>query len=176
TLSMQTPLEMNTSSVGLSVEGQSERSGMPVMRVDYDFFKTYGIPLLAGRGFSAEFPADRALEPAPGLAVPEAGYVLNRLAVEQLGWTPEEAIGKTLVAHFNNGAPHPGRVVGVVENSYFESVHANLKPMVFLMPELFHSGTATMDEASLRLSGRNMAEVQAHVAEVWQRFLPQLPL
>jgi len=177
TSSNLTPLEVNTNSTTVLAEGEDRARALPFMRVDYDFFATYDIPLLAGRGFSVEFPADRAIFPREGVTQGEAGYVLNRLAVEQFGWTQEEAIGKSLTANFDNNTPHPGRIVGVVENSYFESVHGNLKPVVFVMPEhILVTGVATMDRASLRLSGRNIVATLAYIREVWQRFVPNFPL
>lgn len=174
TASSQTPLEANTNSIAVTLTGDDNTRAVPFMRVDYDFFTTYNIPVLAGRGFSKDFPADRVLEPRKDQVPVDAGYVLNRLAVENFGWTPESAIGKPFNA-YNNG-PHPGRIVGVVDNSYFESVHAALKPMVFIMPEPLVNKTATMSQGSLRLSGRNLEATLAYVDATWKRFNPSFPL
>jgi putative ABC transport system permease protein len=175
TSSGQTPLEANTNSVGARAEGQPEGEGrsLPNMKVDYDFFKTYDIPLLAGRGFSADYPNDRILrskaQPSGG------GVVLNRLAAEQFGWTPEEAINKRLNLFFG-GPAILTTIVGVADNSYFESVRSPLKPMVFILPEYLEQNTATLSFASLRLSGRNLPETVAFIDDKWREFMPDYPL
>lgn len=176
TASHQVPLEINTNSLGARPEGATEGRGLPFMRVDYDFFATYEIPVLAGRGFNADFPSDRVIEPAtPDGTPPTAGFILNKLAAEQYGWTPEEAIGKGFNAYFS-GRAHTGRIVGVVDNSYFESARSVLKPMIFFMPEHVVSGEAMLQNASLRLSGRDMDATLAYVDRVWKQFMPDFPM
>ena len=54
-----------------------------VLRCDYDFVETYGIPMAAGRDFSQEFQTDTS-----------SAVVINETAARTFGWTPEEAIGK----------------------------------------------------------------------------------
>ena len=49
--------------------------------MDYDYIKTYGLKLIAGRAFSKEFGSD------------EHSVIFNRKAIEQLGFKkPEEAL------------------------------------------------------------------------------------
>ncbi|MES2607062.1 MAG: ABC transporter permease, partial [Pseudomonadota bacterium] len=175
TASAQTPLQINTNGAGVRAEGQEQGTALPFMRVDYDFFSTYDIPVLAGHGFSADFPADRVFEPVADAMAPEAGFVINQLAAEQLGWTPEAALGKSMTVSFNKG-PHAGQVVGVVGNSYFESARNAIKPMVFVMPEYFVDGEALLQNASLRLSGNDLQATLAYVDRVWTQFMPDFPM
>jgi len=56
-----------------------------VIGVDYDFIKTFGLKMIAGRAFSKDFGTD-----------PNA-VIFNRKGIEQLGFNkPEEAIGKKI--------------------------------------------------------------------------------
>ena len=58
-----------------------------VYAVDYDFFSTLNLSILAGRKFSSDFPSDTL-----------GSYVINETAAKEFGWrTPEEAIGETIV-------------------------------------------------------------------------------
>src|SRR5690606_9860744 len=61
-------------------------------------------------------------------------------------------------------------------NRYFESVRTNLKPMLFMMDEYIVDGTASMPDASIRLSGRNLSGPLAHIDSVWQQFMPDFPM
>jgi putative ABC transport system permease protein len=146
------------------------------MDVDYDFFGTYEIAVLAGRAFTEEFPADRMKASGPeGAPTTGSGFVLNRRGAIQFGWSPEEAIGKVLniIVH---GGEHTGTVIGVVENSNFESVRTDLKPMIFLIPPHLLDSVASMPNASIRISGNDVSGALAHIDSVWQRFMPEFPM
>jgi putative ABC transport system permease protein len=123
TSSKLTPLAPNTDNVSARAEDQSEGEGriLPNMKVDFDFFDTYDIQLLAGRDFSSSYPNDRILRSKPQPM--SGGVVVNQLAAEQFGWTPEEAVGKRLHLRFS-GATTLTTIVGVADNSLFESVLA----------------------------------------------------
>jgi putative ABC transport system permease protein len=56
-----------------------------ISHVDYDYLHTLGIQILKGRNFSKDFPTD------------SSGIVINEAAVQQLGWTNDNAVGKTIV-------------------------------------------------------------------------------
>jgi putative ABC transport system permease protein len=174
TASGQTPFVANTNAVRVRAEGEEEGRGHPIMWVDYDFFATYDIPVLAGRAYSEAFPADRLIGNADGTATAGDSFIINKLAAEQYGWTPEEAIGKTLTVF--DGANHAGSIVGVVGDSYFESVRSNIKPMMFIMPDYMDDGVASMTVASLRLSGNNLQDTLAYIDTVWEQFMPDFPM
>ncbi|MES2625624.1 MAG: ABC transporter permease [Pseudomonadota bacterium] len=178
TASSQIPLQVNTNTLGARPEGVEidKGIGLPFMEVDYDFFATYEIPVLAGRIFSEEFPADRLRPNNPnGERTTGDGIVLNRRGAVQFGWSPEEAIGKTINIYVAGG-PHAATVIGVVENSNFESVRSDTKPMSFIMPPYLQDNVASMPNASIRISGNNISAALAHIDSVWQRFLPEFPM
>src|SRR4029079_1728208 len=68
----------NENSNGAEIHGN-------IAHVDYDYLRTLGIQILKGRYFSKDFPTD------------SSGVVINEAAVRQLGWTNENAVGKTIV-------------------------------------------------------------------------------
>ncbi len=80
---------------------------------------TYGMKLAAGRNFSRDYLSDTA------------NYVINETAVQQLGWKiPQKAIGKRP----NSMQTAKGKVIGVVHDFHFESLHQAIIPMIFLLP------------------------------------------
>lgn len=98
--------------------------------VDYHFLDLLEIELLAGRNFSPEMGADE-----------ERSFILNASGAEQLGWTPEEAIGKP----FTMGGIE-GEVIGVTEDFHISSLHSEIEGVIIQMAESsnFYSGGSVL--------------------------------
>jgi putative ABC transport system permease protein len=140
--------------------------------VDYGFFETYGIDFVAGRSFS-ETSGDREVRAQPGQPTPPpAPFILNRLAVERLGTTPGDVIGRTL-----NVAGRGGVVIGVVENVYLESVRDPAAPTLYLVPPAaMASEVREVREASIRVSSANLDRTLADIDRVWSELGPDAPV
>jgi putative ABC transport system permease protein len=83
---------------GTVPEGFTQQDNMFIanLSVDYDFLKTYGMELVAGRTFSKDFGTDLA-----------EGFIVNETAVGEFKWeTPEKAIGKKIVREGKEGKSH----------------------------------------------------------------------
>jgi len=89
-------------------------------QVDEEYLGLFGLELIAGRNFSSEFPTDIS-----------QGYIINETAAKALGWTPEEAIGKTFT-HWGTET-----VIGVVKDFHLHSFHMAIQPMMFHLREDF---------------------------------------
>lgn len=120
--------------------------------VDHEFFKTYEIPFVAGRDFSKEILSDDS-----------TGFILNEKAVSMMGLTPESILSRD----FQYGSVK-GRVIGVVRDFHFESLH---EPIV---PVIFHAGES-YSNISVSISGDRMQDAIAHIENVWKLFLPHRP-
>ena len=102
-----------------------ETESMPGMKpafnteyADFEFVKTLGLTIIAGRDFSASFPTDST-----------KAVLINRSACTKLGYTePEQAIGKWI----RNTVRDEERrtIVGVVEDYHFASLKEKIEPMV----------------------------------------------
>lgn len=119
--------------------------------VDHAFFDTYEIPFVAGRNFSKDIRTDDSL-----------AFVLNESAAAMIGLTPEEL----LTRDFQYGGVR-GRVVGVVKDFHFESLH---EPIV---PVIFHIGGYS--GISIQVAGNKMSEGVAHIESIWKKFIPNKP-
>ena len=130
---------------------------MPHNRVEHDFFKTYGMTVVAGRDFSRDMPTDAA-----------EAFILNETAVRRLGFkNAEAAIG----ASFGTFAPNrTGRVVGVVRDFNYESLHRPIVPIVsYIAPN--QSNTL-----SLRIAPGSLDKVVRHAQSVFDSFAPAGPI
>lgn len=122
--------------------------------VDEDFFDTYGIDLLAGRNFSKEIPTDDSL-----------AFIINEAAVKAIGWKNiEENIDKDF--HYSGTG---GKLIGVVKDFHFESLHQTIVPMIFL------ASRNNYNVLSMQISGNDMQQSLAEVEKVWHSFLPARP-
>ncbi|MBN1272913.1 MAG: ABC transporter permease [Candidatus Aminicenantes bacterium] len=81
--------------------------------VDYDYFETYKMEIIQGRGFSKEFSADK-----------RTSLIVNEEAVRRMGM--EDPIGKQL-----DTLDGPGRIIGVVKDFHFDNLRNKISPMLF---------------------------------------------
>lgn len=121
------------------------------LRVDYDFIPAYQISMAAGRNFSRAYSTDTSM------------IVLNETAVRQLGWTPDQAIGKP----FQYG-PTKGQIIGVTNDFHFESLHQRMAAMAMTL------STGNVHWLSIPLKG-NVPAALSQVEAVWKQFFPQRP-
>jgi len=94
---------------------------MPHNRIGFDFFKTYGIEMVAGRAFDINYRMD-SLE----------SFIINESAVKQLGFQdPQAAIG------LETSVPgRKGTIVGVVKNFNYESLRNDILPIIsYIKPD-----------------------------------------
>ncbi len=123
--------------------------------IDKDFMSTYGIKVVAGRGFSRDFTTD------------SASFLINEAAVKELGFGKnEDAVGKP----FGYGGID-GQLIGVFNDFHFESMHQTIVPMVLLMPRTpnFYGNI------SVKISGANIAATLEHMEKTWKKFQPESP-
>jgi len=128
---------------------------MSTLVIDKTFFDTYQLKIVAGRGFSNEFNDSLS-------------YILNETAVRELGWgNPEKAIGK----NFDWGRGKIGKVVGVVKDFHFNSLHQKVQPIVMhIMPNW-----GWYSRLSVRMSTENPKATVEKLGAIWKSILPSYP-
>jgi ABC-type antimicrobial peptide transport system permease subunit len=90
--------------------------------------------------------------------------LLNRAAVDYLGMTPEEAIGKKIIVSIDFKNPE---VCGVVENFHYESLHSPVRALLFYnTPDSRHSFIM------LRVKEGNMAEQLKTYERIFKKHHP----
>lgn len=128
---------------------------LPYIAVDENFIQTFGIEMAAGTDFRKGMDSD------------SAGYfILNETAVRNLGLTSnEEAIDRKLTY---GGVE--GRIIGVVKDFHFESVHSPIGPMIMINRNGFYGSIC------LKLNPVNLQETIAFVESAWEQFDPKNPI
>lgn len=128
-------------------------SDFKTITTDPEFFNTYGIGVTLGRAFSKEIATDDSL-----------AFIINKAALKEIGWeNPIDYIDREF-----EYAGVRGKLVGVVEDFHFESLHQQIRPMIFLQRDNYKV-------LSLKVDQSRMQEGIAHIEKVWKQFLTEKP-
>jgi putative ABC transport system permease protein len=135
---------------------QAINADVKYVNADYGFIPTYGMKMAAGRNFSRDFATD------------SNNYVINAATVKVLGWkTPENAVGKSL-----SYGGVKGKVIGVVNDFHFESLHQNIIPLLMRMPSFQNNNYGRL---SIKISGNNINSAMNTIREAWRKLQPETP-
>ncbi len=123
------------------------------VRVDYDFFKTLGIEIAQGRGFSQTLATDSA-----------SAFILNETAARLYAW--DTAVGKE-ITWLDDDNVRRGQIIGVAKDFHFQSLHHNIEPLLFqVLP-------AGFNYFLIKMSGHDVAGTLAALEKKWKTFDPE---
>lgn len=88
--------------------------------VDYKYIPALGMQMAYGRNFSKDCSTD------------SSGVILNETAAKTSGWG-EKALGHAITNANNEGQKVTYRVIGVVKDFHFKSLHERISPLVMLL-------------------------------------------
>jgi len=100
--------------------GQTEWITLPFVHVQFDYFKTLGINAKQGRLFSDQLYTDAT-----------ESVILNEAAISHLG-IQGDPIGQDIKCSWPNS---DRKIVGVIDNIHFESLHDKIKPILFVISQ-----------------------------------------
>ncbi|HEY2720764.1 MAG TPA: FtsX-like permease family protein, partial [Chitinophagaceae bacterium] len=131
------------------------------MPVDLDFIKTMKMQLVTGRDFQqSDFGM---MDTSHNSANFQQPYIINEALAAKIGWTPEQAIGKTLSKNYN------GPVLGVVKNFNFSSLHDPIGPLLIFLGRDFSR------DFMIRLNGNDMQATLSRIEMVWKQRVTDWP-
>jgi putative ABC transport system permease protein len=129
--------------------------------VDEEFISTTGIHIISGNDFTEQDVKDVTKDKQEEKTY---HFILNEAAAKELGWTPEQAIGKKMFL----GNHRPGTVKAVVSNFNFSSLHNPIKPLVLFNEEW----TSTM---LVKISGAAIPATISFLESKWKELIPHRP-
>jgi len=133
------------------------------LAVDYDYIKTLGLTVIAGRDFDKLRQTDK-----------DDAFIINETAVKQLGYnTPEKAIGQKLAWNVWGGPTDSlkkGTVIGVVKDFNYKSLYDKVEPAVL---QIF-PGAAWKVAVKIKTAG--IATTMTGIENIWARYSPDYPL
>jgi putative ABC transport system permease protein len=127
---------------------------LKTIAVDEEFFPAYAIEFAAGRNFSKEIATDDSL-----------AFIVNEAAAREFGWAD-------LNAHIQEDFEYAGvrgKLVGIVKDFHFESLHQRIVPMIFLARK------DRLNVLSFTLPGKDVKQALEFLEKKWKEFLPASP-
>ncbi|SFD76571.1 ABC-type antimicrobial peptide transport system, permease component [Chitinophaga sp. CF118] len=128
----------------------------PVMWVDENFIRVFGIQLLAGRFFLKDDLADKR------------NYVVNETTLKRMGMSLSTAIGKKIKVSDNEG-----EIIGVVKDFNFKPVQKNIEPLILKKYDGYANGVTgfVVVKTTAANTDRNMKAVR----KLLQPLFPDFP-
>ncbi|MGY2131552.1 ABC transporter permease [Hymenobacter sp. HD11105] len=144
--------------------GEMKEHSATQLMVDYDYIKTLGLQLVAGRDFSKELGTDK-----------DQAFIINETAVKDFGFgTPQQALGQTVKwPIWNDSNPDSlkvGKIIGVVKDFHFKSLYDQLEPAVL---QIFPSAYW---KVAVKMKGESIGSSVDGVKQVWSKFSPDSPI
>jgi ABC-type lipoprotein release transport system permease subunit len=115
-LSSANPIDFGNSTSGLEWVGKdpNEKILFSNFSVDYNFIETLGMTMKMGRSFKQEFTTDTV------------NFIVNEAAAKAMGF--ENPIDQPLTLW----EKRKGKIIGMVKDFHFQSVHAKVEPLFML--------------------------------------------
>ena len=142
-------------------DGQRKKVTIKAIPADLDFVRTMGIQILAGTDFTATDLTK--LDTSNDYKNYHYAFLLNESAAKAMGWTPEQAIGKTVEKNA------PGTVKAVIKDFHFSSLHQPITPLVIFLNNDF------INNLYVRVNGSDIPGTLRALETVWKERVPERP-
>ncbi len=169
--------DVNPMVLSRSADPGAKSTGFAYSNVDYSYFDTLSLDLLAGRVFER----DRDNTPtslARGPASRTPPLVIDRAAAEGLGFaTPQEAVGKLVyvpdsIRKQYGLATLPVEIIGVVETETSSIEASSIQGHIYAFgPKMFGAQVPVVKFAPDEVAG-----AVTHTRRVWDELAPDIPL
>lgn len=130
---------------------------LPVVAADEFFLDIYEIELIAGKNFR-----EGTKTTLIGDSTTTGYYIVNETATKSFGFNnPAEAVGLKI-----SYGPTEGRIIGVMADFHFESLHSPIVPMLLM-------NTDNYRRVSLKLEANNIRETINQIETIYAGFSPE---
>jgi putative ABC transport system permease protein len=145
---------------GVTIEGLAEDQQFwyPMFVVRHDFIETFDIQVVAGRAFSPDIPSDTA-----------DAIMINQTMAKNMGWSPEEALGKRVVHEGNE------RVIGVFKDFNILSLHKPMNNFIIDMARNPGFAAGLTRYIAIRVNTDRYSKVLGEIEKEWNLLAPDRP-
>jgi ABC-type antimicrobial peptide transport system permease subunit len=149
----QLPIEIGNSTGGVNWEGKDPDLNVlfAELDVDFDFIQTMNMTMVEGRPFNREIISDTV------------GYIVNETGAEKIGFEDGTA-NKELTMWGRKG-----KIVGVVKDFNFGSLHAPIEPMIMRV------GKRAEGCILIRTKEGQSGDALAALEKIWKEYAPAYP-
>lgn len=149
-------------------------NGSPIghRRIGYNFFKTYNIPMIAGREYDIARDQEVSTDAIRTGNATAKSIIINQSAVKQLGFeSAQDAVGSILFKGVGNDAEQLEAeqiIIGVVPDVHFNSLKSTIPA------EIYDLRSNSADAISVRFSGDATTIAEA-ARLLWQKNIATVP-
>ena len=157
---MEDIIGVNHNTREVIIEGLSDDQGYfyPMFMVRHDFIETFNIKVVEGRSFSKEITSDTV-----------NAIMINEKMVKNLGWTNEEAIGKSIRSDGKE------KVIGIFSDFHILSLHKPINNFILDMLRNPNAAAGLTRFIAIRVNTNNYKKILASIKNEWNRFAPTRP-
>jgi putative ABC transport system permease protein len=130
-----------------------------IYQIDANYIPTMGMKIVEGRNFSPNFPSDSSID-APTV-------IINETLARVFGWG-KNAVGHTVnMATDNVGGKKGVKVIGVVQDFHFRSLHEAINPLLMVLQK--SSGLI------IKVKTKDIPGLLSTMKSQWDAFKPEEP-
>ena len=133
-----------------------EKINMEIHAVDFEYDDVFGLEMVEGRYFSRKFSTDA-----------EEAIIVNQTAVQRMGM--ENPLGKRFDCPLPFDPDRKGRIIGVVKDFHFRSLHEPIAPLILVI------APGWFTDLYIRLNGKDLSASMAAVEKVLKIHAPNYP-
>lgn len=131
---------------------QTEEKAIHYMTVSSDFLPLLQIPVIEGRNFDPTIESDDT-----------AAFIINEQAVKKFGWK------QPLGYHLENGLGYKGKVIGVIRDFNYRSLHDPIEPLILMV------GGKIQGNLLIKITPGKEKEVLAYTQQLWEKYSKRYP-
>lgn len=148
------PIDIGSSTMGVDWEGKDPDESVLFsnMDVDFEFIQTMKMTMVEGRPFNRDIITDTV------------GYIVNETGAEKFGFTGGTADKDITMWE------RKGKIVGVVKDFNFGSLHAAIEPLIMRVTPKGEGGCLIV-----RVKEGQSTEALASLEKIWKEYAPAYP-
>lgn len=144
-----------------SAKGSNIKLPVTAVKIDDHYFQAMGFQLVAGRLFDVEHNA-----------ADQTAFIANETVVRLFGWTPEDAIGRTIIYEADEEREHV--IIGVVKDFHFQSLRQAINPLFFNHVKSKIWGD--MRVVAVKYNTDDLPELVRTIENKWNTHVQQTPM
>lgn len=133
-------------------QGADEKLMFTTINIDPDYLTTSGMHLIAGRNFDPGRPVDNT-----------KSFIINETAASKLGWTPEEAVGKSFTIWDSTG-----NIIGVTRDFHYKPLTSSIGAFVFR-----YWPAESFQYLLIKIKPNHIREAISNIEKVYKKFDPK---